>query len=191
MANPTPAQQFAKLPSSTKILLLAGILGLIGVGYYSLLHGPLTDQIQGAQTIRVKLQADLDAAKDLQQKFLRLREEIELRKVSDQQNMRILPANAEIAGMLGELNRIAEISGLTIRSVEPVKETAEKFYFRIPVNLRVTGRYHQLAKFFYNVSRLQRAINMENIILKSPQVQGEDIVLDVSVLATTFRRKDA
>lgn len=191
MANPTPAQQFAKLPSSTKILVLAGLLGLTGVGYYYFLHGPLTDEIQTAQVVRQRLQTELDAAKELQQKFLRLREEIEARKVSDQQNLRILPANAEIAGMLGELNRIAEISGLTIRSVEPVKESAEQFYYRIPVNLKVNGRYHQIAKFFYNVSRLQRAINMENIVLSQPKVEGEDVVLNVSVLATTFRRKDA
>ncbi len=167
------------------------MLGLIGGAYYSLLHGTVTEEIQSATNVRVKLQGELSAAKDLQQKFLALREEIEQRKVADQQNLRILPANAEIAGMLGELNRIAEISGLTIRSVEPVKESAEKFYYRIPVNLQVIGRYHQIAKFFYNVSRLQRAINMENIILSQPKVDGEDIVLNVSVLATTFRRKDA
>jgi len=190
MANPTPAQQFAKLPSSTKILILAALLGLVGVGYYTLLHSPLTEEIANAQGSRVQLQAQLDAAKDLQQRFLRLREEIEARKIVDQQNLRILPANAEIAGMLGELNRIAEISGLNIRSVEPVAESGEQFYYRIPVNLQLTGRYHQLAKFFYNVSRLQRAINMENIILSEPKVEGEDVVLTVSVLATTFRRKD-
>ncbi len=191
MATPTPAQQFSKLPSSTKILILAFMLGLFGVGYYMLLDSPLREEIQNAQTKRAQLQTQLDAAKDLQQRFLRLREEIEARKVSDQQNMRILPANAEIAGMLGELNRIAEISGLTIKSVQPSAETAENFYFRIPVNLQVTGRYHEIAKFFYNVSRLQRAINMENIQLSQPKVEGEDVILDVSVLATTFRRKDA
>jgi type IV pilus assembly protein PilO len=191
MANPTPAQQFAKLPSSTKILILAFMLGLLGVGYYTLLDGPLREEIQAAQSARVQLQTQLDAAKDLQQRFLRLREEIETRKISDQQNMRILPVNAEIAGMLGELNRIAEISGLTIKSVQPSAETAENFYYRIPVNLRVTGRYHEIAKFFYNISRLQRAINMENIELSAPKVVGEDVVLEVSVLATTFRRKDA
>ncbi len=191
MAAPTPAQQFTKLPSSTKILVLAFMLGLFGVGYYMLLHSPVTEEIQNAQSARTQLQTQLDAAKDLQERFLRLREETEARKIVDQQNIRILPANAEIAGMLGELNRIAEISGLTIRSVQPNAESAENFYFRIPVNLKITGRYHEIAKFFYNVSRLPRAINMENIELSQPKVDGENVTLDVSVLATTFRRKDA
>jgi type IV pilus assembly protein PilO len=72
-----------------------------------------------------------------------------------------------------------------------MREEAEQFYNRIPVNLAVSGKYHQLAKFFYNVSRLQRAINMENIVIGTPKLQGEDLVLQVHVLATTFRRKDA
>jgi type IV pilus assembly protein PilO len=55
----------------------------------------------------------------------------------------------------------------------------------------VSGKYHQLAKFFYNVSRLQRAINMENIVIGTPKLEGEDLILQVRVLATTFRRKDA
>jgi type IV pilus assembly protein PilO len=184
-----PLQQFAKLPSSSKILLLAVILVLVGGGYYSVFHSSLTAEIETAQSQKVSLEKKLNEAKDLQARFLALREELEQRKVVDQQNLRVLPPDAEIASMLQELNRIAEISGLTIDMVEPRAEKSDKFYYKIPVNLQLRGRYHQLAKFFYNVSRLQRAINMENITISEPKSQGEEMVLRVSVLATTFRRK--
>ena len=184
-----PLQQFAKLPSSSKILLLAVILVLVGGGYYSVFHSGLTTEIESAQTTKAQLEKKLKEARDLQARFLALREELEARKVVDQQNLRVLPPDAEIASMLQELNRIAEISGLTIDMVEPRAEKSDKFYYKIPVNLELRGRYHQLAKFFYNVSRLQRAINMENITIAEPKSQGEDLVLRVSVLATTFRRK--
>lgn len=186
----TPAQQFAKLPSSSKVLLLALLLVLLGGAYYSVFHGPLTEDIEAAARQKVNLEKQLNDAKALQQKFVQLREEVEARKLTDQQSMRILPADAEIASMLADLNRLAELSGLTIRAVEPRPESAAQFYYRIPVTLKLSGKYHQLAKFFYNVSRLQRAINMENISLLGPKDQGEDVVLSVSVLATTFRRKD-
>ena len=189
--NAAPLQQFAKLPSSSKILLLAVILVLVGGAYYSLFHSGLTTEIETAQQQKATLEGKLKEAKDLQARFLALREELEQRKVVDQQNLRILPPDAEIASMLQELNRIAEISGLTIEMVEPRAEKKDKFYIKIPVNLELKGRYHQLAKFFYNVSRLQRAINMENITIKEPKSQGEDLVLAVEVLATTFRRKES
>jgi type IV pilus assembly protein PilO len=186
-----PIAQFAKLPSSSKILLLAVILVLVGGAYYSIFHSGVTAEIESAQATKTNLEKQLKTAKDLQAQFLALREEIEARKVVDQQNLRILPPDAEIASMLQELNRIAEISGLTIDMVEPRSEKSDKFYYKIPVSLELRGRYHQLAKFFYNVSRLQRAINMEDITIAEPKSQGDDLVLRVSVLATTFRRKDS
>jgi type IV pilus assembly protein PilO len=187
----TPAQQFGKLPSSSKVLLLALLLVLIGAGYYSFFHGPLTEEIDAANAQKVALDAQLEKARDLQRRFLKLREELELRKAAEQELVRVLPPRAEIATMLAELNRLAELSGLSIETVEPLAEQPEQFYFRIPVNFEVSGKYHQLAKFFYNVSRLQRAINMENIVIGTPSREGDDIILKVQVLATTFRRKDA
>jgi type IV pilus assembly protein PilO len=186
----TAAQQFAKMPSSSKILLLALMLVLIGAGYYALLHSSLTEEIELAQTQQLALRDELKKATDLQAKFLALREELEQRKASEQQLLRILPPNAEIASMLAELNRLAELSGLSIETVEPRPEVAEPYFFKIPVILRLSGRYHQLAKFFYNVSKLQRAINMENISIGTPTLRGEDLILNVGVRATAFRRKD-
>jgi type IV pilus assembly protein PilO len=185
------ATQFGKMPSSSKILLLALMLVLIGAAYYTLLHSALNDEIAGAQSQQASLREDLKKANDLQAKFLALREELETRKASEQQLLRILPPNAEIAAMLADLNRLAELSGLTIESVEPRAEVGEAYYFKIPVTLKLTGRYHQLAKFFYNVSKLQRAINMESISIGNPTMRGEDLVLSVGVKATAFRRKDA
>jgi type IV pilus assembly protein PilO len=187
----TASQQFAKLPPSSKILLMALLLVIIGAGYYSAFHGPLTEEIDAANAQKVQLDDKLGKARDLQHRFLKLREELELRKAAEQELVRVLPQRAEIATMLAELNRLAELSGLSIETVEPMAEQPEQFYFRIPVNVAVSGKYHQLAKFFYNVSRLQRAINMENIVISSPHSEGDDIVLKVHVLATTFRRKDA
>ncbi len=185
------AQQFTKLPSSSKILLLALLLVLIGALYYSLIHGPLTEEIDTAHGQRAQLEEKLRKANELQQRFLQLREELETRKAAEQEFVRVLPPRAEIATMLAELNRLAELSGLAMQSVEPLQEQPADFYFSIPINLAVSGKYHQLAKFFYNVSRLSRAINMENIVITQPRVEGEDVILQVRVLATTFRRKDA
>jgi type IV pilus assembly protein PilO len=184
------ATQFAKMPSSSKILLLALMLVLIGAAYYSFLHSTVTSEYEAAQVQQGALNNELKQANDLQAKFLALREELETRKAAEQQLLRILPPHAEIAAMLADLNRLAELSGLTIESVEPKPEVGQPFYFKIPVTLKLSGRYHQLAKFFYNVSKLQRAINMESISIGTPTMRGEDLILSVGVKATAFRRKD-
>jgi type IV pilus assembly protein PilO len=57
------------------------------------------------------------------------------------------------------------------------------------MKLSLTGRYHQIAKFFHGVGQLDRVINMENISLVDPKPDGEDIVVKVEALATAFRAK--
>jgi type IV pilus assembly protein PilO len=98
---------------------------------------------------------------------------------------------AEIPAFLDDLNRLAELSGLETQTVEPKPEKPDQFYVGVPVQLALSGRYHQLAKFFYNISRLERAINMQDIQLTPSLGTGANSgQLGVTVLATTFRRAD-
>ena len=87
---------------------------------------------------------------------------------------------------------MAELSGLTIRLVEPRPEQRQELYSKIPVVLALTGRFHQMGKFFYNVSKLDRAISMENIRMTQPKLlPSGEMIIDVDVRATTYRRPQA
>jgi type IV pilus assembly protein PilO len=52
--------------------------------------------------------------------------------------------------------------------------------------LELTGRFHQLAKFFYYVGQSERIINMENIALTDAKLKDGEIRLGAHVLATAF-----
>lgn len=184
-------QTFASQPTAAKAMLAVFIVAILGAVYYFSLHTPMEEAIASEQGRYQTLQNDMRAAEERQREFVRLREELASREGLDRANMRVLPEDAEIAAFLQDLNRLAETSGLAMRLVEPRPEEPDTHYVRLPVALRVRGRYHQLARFFHNVSRLERAISMENIVLSEPRVSGEDVVLDVAVLATTYRRPAA
>ena len=184
-----PAQQtFAGQPAAVKVMIAVFIVAILGALYYFSLHSPLEEAIAAEQSRYLQLQNQMTEAEARQREFIRLREELAAREGLNRANMRVLPEDAEMASFLQDLNRIAETSGLSIRLVEPRPEEPDTHFVRLPVALRVSGRYHQLSRFFYNVSRLERAISMENIQLGEPRVSGEDVVLDVGVLATTYRR---
>jgi len=191
MADLRSKGTFAALPVGAKISILVAILAVLSAGYYLGIHMSIDDQIAGAQAKNTRLKATLKEAQERQQKYLNLREELAGREALDKQNLRVLPDDPEIPAFLGDLNRLAELSGLRMQRVQPEPEVTEEFYIKIPVQLKLTGKYHQIAKFFYNTSRLERAVNMENVKLNKPRQEGEDIVLDAEVLATTFRRKEA
>lgn len=181
-------QTFAAQPVVVKAAIAVFIVAILGALYYFGLHSPLEEAIAAEQQNFATLQNQMAEAEERQREYIRLREELASREGLDRANMRVLPEDAEMASFLQDLNRLAETSGLSMRLVEPRPEEPDVHYVRLPVSLRVAGRYHQLARFFYNVSRLERAISMENIQLGTPHQDGEDVVLDVSVLATTYRR---
>ncbi len=187
-AKTSSDQSFAKLPVAAKVGLLALLVGLVGAVYYFALHMSVSDDIESAQARHRSLQTQMTEAQERNAEYLRLREELASREGLDRGNLRALPESAETASFLRDLNRVAELSGLRIRLVEPRPEEPEEHYVRLPVTLQLSGRYHQLARFFYNVSRLDRLISMENIHLHRPELVGDEVLLSVEVLATTYRR---
>ena len=193
--TPTASGGFAGIPTAGKALILILLLGVLSAIFYFAFFMGLSENLENAQNKYAKLEQELDVAKKRQREFLQVSQELARREAIDAQNKRVLPEKAEIAGFLEELNRQAELSGLTLKLVEPQPEQPKDSYLRIPVSLKLGGHYHQLAKFFYSVGRSERAINMENISMalenQRTVTSGDDavdIVLDASVLATTFRR---
>ncbi|MFK7991329.1 MAG: type 4a pilus biogenesis protein PilO [Sandaracinaceae bacterium] len=183
-------QSFSKLPVPAKLFLGVGLIALMSAVYYFALHLSLDDDLRSSQTQHVTLQGRMQEARDRNAEYVRLREELASREGLDRGNLRALPAEAETAAFLQDLNGLAELSGLQIRLVEPRPEEPVEHYVRLPVSLRLRGKYHQLARFFHNVSGLDRLISMENIHLSDPEQEGEEVLLDVEVLATTYRRPD-
>jgi type IV pilus assembly protein PilO len=188
MATPAKKNQsFAETAVPVKVLLGVLIGALIGAVYYLALHTPLAEEIEAAEGTHNQLVQQLTQAEERQREYLRVRAELDGRALIDRQNKRILPERAEIPAFLQDLNRLAELSGLHLELIEPRPDEAETQYVKIPVSLAFAGRYHQVAKFFFNVSQLDRAISMENVGLTTPRLEGEDVVVKVAVLATTYR----
>ena len=182
------AASFASLPVGAKVFVLFALLTVVGGGYVVGFHMSMEQDLEAAKAQELALQQKLKDANQRRQEVMRLREEVAGREALEKQIMRVLPEKAEIPAFLDDLNRLAELSGLRVKSVAPTTGSTEEYFTRVPVTLSLSGKYHQLAKFFYNVSRLERAINMENISLTEPKIVGDEVLLDVSVLATTFKR---
>jgi type IV pilus assembly protein PilO len=81
---------------------------------------------------------------------------------------------------------VSNVSGVDLKGWKPEEEQAQAFYAKVPMRLDLGGRFHQIAKFMYEVGRLDRIINIENIELSEPKIVGDDVDLKAHCLATTF-----
>ncbi|HEV8245142.1 MAG TPA: type 4a pilus biogenesis protein PilO, partial [Polyangiaceae bacterium] len=103
---------------------------------------------------------------------------------------KILPTTTEYPAFLSSLQNVANVAGIALTAWTPNPEVTQQFYARVPMKLELLGRYHQIAKFFYGVGQLDRITNVENIVIKDPKEQGEDVIVKVEALATAFRAID-
>jgi type IV pilus assembly protein PilO len=181
----------AKLPGAAKAAIVIGWLALMGVVYFVVFYGDLASSIKAAQNQEQNLHKELADARKAEFAYLKDKDELEERQQRQSEINRALPTEKQVASFLIAIQNAANVSGVNLMAWTPQEERSEQFYARVPMRLELTGRYHQVAKFFYQVGQLDRIINMENISITDPEIVNEEVSVDVSVLATTFRMVEA
>ena len=69
----------------------------------------------------------------------------------------MLPTEPEAATFLSALQSVSNISGIDLKAWSPMEEIPQTFYAKVPMKLQITGRFHQIAKFVYEVGKQDRA----------------------------------
>ena len=175
---------------------------LLGAGYFIIFYGDVESQI-GAEKQRVtSLETELTQSKDAREAFNRDLAELKRREGLLNKQKTILPDEAETPAFLSALQTVATISGVELTSWTPQDESFAEFYAKIPMQLTVKGKFHQVARFFYAVGQADRIINMENITIQIKATGaaknakpgdnrnaelGDSATVEVQCLATAFR----
>ncbi|AKT38382.1 type 4a pilus biogenesis protein PilO [Chondromyces crocatus] len=179
-----------KLSPVAKVAIGAVFVGLIGALYFVGFYTEVSSQIENAQNRTTSLQAEMSkaqASKDAYQKDL---DEKTRREQLSREQKKILPDESETPAFLSAIQGVATVSGVNLTSWSPTEENPQEFFAKVPMKLSLTGKFHQVAKFFYGVGQLDRIINVENIQIKRPpgnKVKGEEVEVEVECLATAFR----
>lgn len=176
-----------KLPLVARIGVGVGLVILVGVAYFVVFYGDIESSIKAAQGQEQQLRNDLADARKNEFAYQKDLAELTDRQHRQRELNKVLPVETEYPSFLSAVQSVANVSGIGLTSWTPQPEVSEQFYARVPMKVTLVGRYHQVAKFFYGVGQLDRIINMENISLTDPKVQGDDVVVKTEALATAFR----
>lgn len=181
----------SKLPIAAKLAIAAGLMLLVGAAYFVVFYGDLASSIAAEKNREQKLRGELADARKAEFSYQQDLAELSDREQRQRELAKILPIENEFPAFLSALQNVANVSGIGLTAWSPQAEVPEQFYARVPMKLELNGRYHQVAKFFHGVGQLDRVINMDNISLTDPKLEGEDVVLKVEALATAFRAVEA
>jgi type IV pilus assembly protein PilO len=190
---PTGAPSGGGLPTVAKVAIGTLMVVFAAVGYFVVFFGEVDAQLTSERNRETNLRSELSRAEESAKAYQADLEEKTRREKLAQEQKKVLPDEAETPAFLAAIQGVATVSGVNLNSYTPRDEVAEQFYARVPMELTLSGRFHQIARFFYGVGQLDRIINIEDIemnLRKSTAKADEsdpEVILDVKCLATAFR----
>jgi type IV pilus assembly protein PilO len=99
-----------------------------------------------------------------------------------------LPNKSEMDALLIDINQAGLGRGLVFELFRPSPtENFTEFYAELPVNLRVTGTYHDLGAFASDVSKMPRIVLLTDLKIDPPNKDG---ILAMDAVAKTYRYLD-
>ncbi len=177
---------FNRLSIIAKAGIIIGVLGLVGVAYFVVFYGEVSSKIQAAQKKERSLRGDLASAQKAVVAYQKDLKELTERQQRQRELQKVLPKTTEYPSFLSSVQTVANVAGVSLSAWTPQAEVPEQFYARVPMRVELSGRYHQIAKFFYGVGQLDRIINIENISITDPKKNADEYLLKVEALATAF-----
>lgn len=179
-----------RLPRQQKIGFLAGLVVFLLVIGYFYVYLPGDDQVTKLAEEMTAVRADRDKKKALSVNLPKLQKELQEWDAKLKAAVAQLPDRKEIPDLLSSLSTKAREAGLEILLFRPRAENFQEFYAEIPVDIVVRGGFFNAVTFFDEVGKLNRLVNIDNIDLKNPKVGGDQVALEISTLATTYRFLD-
>ena len=99
-----------------------------------------------------------------------------------------LPNKSEMDGLITDINQAGLGRGLQFELFRPAaQETVSEFYAELPVNIKVTGNYHDLGAFASDVAKMPRIVLLTDLKLDPPSPSGQ---LTMEAVAKTYRYLD-
>ena len=184
---------FEKIEELSKLQRLGIFIGILlallsGFGYFSVY--PKLEQIDSLKSQLAQAQLELNKAKQNAAQLNEWRSKMITKEAEYREVMRALPESAEIPSLLAGISQAGKDAGLEFLLFQPKAEIRQEFFAEIPVDINVSGSYHQVAVFFEKVSNLPRIVNIRDIRM-TPQAREKSETLTTSCQAVTYKFIDA
>jgi type IV pilus assembly protein PilO len=181
--------QIQKIPSKTRVVGFFGFLGVLVILFIWQVHIPKKTQIKGLEKDIAGIQVTIKANDDKIRKLDELRVEVKSLEQKLQLLTAQLPPETEVSGLLRQIQNLVSQSGLSLKLWRPDKRRAHPsgLYEEIPINMELTGGYHDVGMFFDRVSKLTRIVNMLNLKMgQATMSKTGNMEIKISCTAMTF-----
>ncbi|MBY8172302.1 type 4a pilus biogenesis protein PilO [Vibrio fluvialis] len=172
------------LPQLAVLLLL--VLALQGAGYW-LYMLPKQDALEGLKQQEQTLKSTIRIKASKVATLPKLKTQLDELAERYDFLLRQLPVQKELASMLASVNELGLENTLTFTRIDWGERQNQEFLYRLPLNIELTGNYHNIGDFSEAISRLPRIINFDDVDWQ--RVSQESSTLHFRVRAYTYQFK--
>ena len=145
-----------RLPLAAQIaLVVVGVLVLGAAAYFGL--------VRPKKAEAARLQKEIDAAKtqisDYYAKSAAVKGRPKIRSADLFRLAKAMPGQADMSGVLLQLNQIAADTGITFQSIAPQNSVPISGYQAVPIHLTFEGNFYNLVDFLF---RLRNLVDVEH-----------------------------
>jgi type IV pilus assembly protein PilO len=187
--NPNEPGQWPLLPKFAAWVLVAVLI--VGLSWFAVLSS--ADEALEAERAR-----EPTLKQDYRSKLTQAVNLEELRKQKLQveeyvtQLEKQLPGKAEMDALLSDINQAGLGRGLQFELFRPGQVLVKDYYAELPIDLKVSGRYHDIGSFTADVSNLSRIVTLHNVTISAPKESKDSGgALTMEAIARTYRYLDA
>ena len=191
--GPSLAAQFRDLggrhpgqwPIAPRLMVGAGVMAaVIAAGYFLYWNSQFEEHaslVQQETKLREEYQMKMAQAINLDElKKQRVLVDRYVERLEKQ-----LPSKAEMASLLSDINQAGIGRGLQFQLFKPGQVALRDYYAELPIEIRVTGSYHDIGSFASDMANLPRIVTLNNMTLAN-----KEGVLTLDAIAKTFRYLD-
>jgi len=153
------------------VLLLAGAV-ITGGLYYTVFKAQRDNNEAAQQKLQTKLRenAELEAYRpklaDMERQLANLKQQLEIER-------RIVPDEKEADNFMRMVSGEARKAGVKIRRYTARPTNARDFYTEVPFEVELDGPYYSMLGFFDRVGKLERIVNVSNLLVASTRKPGD------------------
>jgi type IV pilus assembly protein PilO len=187
--DPESIKKIGVAPLPVRIIAVAAIIAIILIGGYWQFIKPQFERIDQLEREEVELKKTFEKQSKKAANLKAYQDQLEEMKRSFGAMLRQLPNTTEVESLLVDLSQTSAANGLKVDYFKPTGEVAKEFYAEYPIDMRVFGHYHELAKFISDVAALPRIVTLHNISI-TPSKDKEEDRLVMEMVAKTYRYLD-
>ena len=164
---------FSEISGIKQWALLLGAAALLNAALY---FTYFKSQREANATAQQALDAKLQENRELEPYRTKLAE-IDRQLASLQQQLeiekRIVPDEKEIDGFMKMLDAEANKSGVWLRRYTAQQTASKEFYTEVPFEVELDGPYYSMRNFFDSVAKLERIVNVSNLLVANTKKGSE------------------